>query len=105
MTSSTLAVSLRGFAVAAVVAAGLVGITPTATATAEVSAECWAHLGDVSTANTPAADRRFHLERGEFSPCTEADANESLPKASSDSKPKEKDRDKKSRHCRKHWYC
>ncbi|APD17421.1 hypothetical protein PBI_ACHEBE_73 [Mycobacterium phage Achebe] len=103
MTNSTSVVSLRGFAVAAVVAA-LVGITPTATATADVSAECWAHLGGVSTANTPAADRRFHLERGEFSPCTEADANESLPKASSDSKPKE-DRDKKSRHCRKHWYC
>ncbi|UVK63371.1 hypothetical protein SEA_SHYGU2_74 [Mycobacterium phage Shygu2] len=75
-----------------------------AEARADVTAECWAHLGGVSTANTPAADRRFHLERGEFSPCTEADANESLPKASSDSKPKE-DRDKKSRHCRKHWYC
>ncbi|APL99667.1 site-specific recombination directionality factor RDF [Mycobacterium phage Camperdownii] len=104
MTNSTSVVSLRGFAVAAI-AAALVGITPTATATADVSAECWQHLSSVDTAKTPAADRRFHLERGEFSPCTEQDAKDGLPKASSDSgKPKE-DRDKKSRHCRKHWYC
>ncbi|AER49915.1 hypothetical protein LHTSCC_77 [Mycobacterium phage LHTSCC] len=77
-----------------------------AEARADVSAECWAHLGGVQTANTPAADRRFHLERGEFSPCTEQDAKEGLPKASSDNgKAKDDDRDKKSRHCRKHWYC
>lgn len=45
-------------------------------ARAEVSAECWAHLASVETANTPAADRRYHLERGEASPCTEYDASD-----------------------------
>ncbi|QBP31459.1 site-specific recombination directionality factor RDF [Mycobacterium phage Miramae] len=87
--------------------AGLILLAQPAAATADVSAECWRHLSVVDTARTPAADRRFHLERGEFSPCTEHDANDGLlPKASSDGgKDKDKDRDKKSRHCRKHWYC
>ncbi|AOQ28001.1 site-specific recombination directionality factor RDF [Mycobacterium phage Mundrea] len=85
--------------------AGLILLAQPATATADVSAECWRHLSSVDTAKTPAADRRFHLERGEFSPCTEQDANDGLlPKASSDDG-KKKDDDKKSRHCRKHWYC
>ncbi|AGT13346.1 hypothetical protein SEA_LITTLEGUY_75 [Mycobacterium phage LittleGuy] len=85
----------------------VLGNTPAiiAEARADVTAECYAHLSDKQSHTTPAADRRFHLERGEPSPCTEQDAKDGLPKASSDSgKPKE-DRDKKSRHCRKHWYC
>ncbi|AWH13601.1 hypothetical protein SEA_ABBYPAIGE_85 [Mycobacterium phage AbbyPaige] len=77
-----------------------------APAHAEVSAECWAHLAE-HPGTTPGADRRYHLEHGEFSPCTEQDANEDQgavgtrgPAASSEDQP-----DKKSRYCRKHWYC
>lgn len=50
------------------------GVAGPAHAHADVSAECWAHLGGVQTAKTPGADRRYHLERGEPSPCTEQDA-------------------------------
>jgi hypothetical protein len=52
------------------------GVVLAPTASAEVSAACWAHLAGVKQANTPAADRRYHLERGEASPCTEYDASD-----------------------------
>ncbi|AIT13557.1 site-specific recombination directionality factor RDF [Mycobacterium phage SweetiePie] len=78
-----------------------------APAHAEVSAQCMAHLAE-HPGTTPAADRRYHLEHGEFSPCTEQDANEDReavgtrgPAAS----PDHNEPDKKSRYCRKHWYC
>ncbi|AEJ95055.1 membrane protein [Mycobacterium Phage Rifter] len=76
---------------------------------AEVSARCLAHLAKVDQSNTPGADRRYHLERGEFSPCSSSDADEGReavgtrgPAASPDN---DNHRDKKSRYCRKHWYC
>lgn len=81
----------------------LVGTAPPANA--DVSAECWAHLSDKQSHTTPAADRRFHLERGEPSPCTEADARDGLPKASSSDRAKDKADEGKSRFCRKRWYC
>ncbi|AEK08524.1 hypothetical protein SEA_KIPPER29_83 [Mycobacterium phage Kipper29] len=69
---------------------------------AEVSARCWAHLADVPAGQltTPAGDRRYHLEHGEFSPCTEQDASDGSGKKNDDDH-----RDKKSRYCRKHWFC
>ncbi|QJD50289.1 hypothetical protein SEA_IWOKEUPLIKEDIS_86 [Mycobacterium phage Iwokeuplikedis] len=71
----------------------LVGPSPAEAATPE----CWAHLAE-RPGTTPAADRRYHLERGEPSPCTEADAAES----SSDGSDHD---DEKSRYCRKRWFC
>ncbi|AXH46820.1 hypothetical protein SEA_ACOLYTE_77 [Mycobacterium phage Acolyte] len=79
---------------------------------AEVSARCYAHLAE-HPGTTPAADRRFHLEHGEFSPCTEQDANESehrdehhdeihRPHVGGDDDHKDDD---KSRYCRKRWFC
>ncbi|AOT24729.1 hypothetical protein PBI_STASIA_73 [Mycobacterium phage Stasia] len=73
-------------------------------ASADVTAECWAHLSDKQSHTTPAADRRFHLQRGEPSPCTEQDAKNGLPKAKSD-EAKDKADEGKSRFCRKRWYC
>ncbi|QDP44662.1 hypothetical protein SEA_NOTHINGSPECIAL_78 [Mycobacterium phage NothingSpecial] len=78
---------------------------------AEVSARCYAHLAE-HPGTTAGADRRYHLEHGEFSPCTEQDANESKDRegvatrgvAPSPEDDKHDD-DKKSRYCRKHWYC
>lgn len=52
------------------------GVLAPAPAHAQVSGECWAHLAGVKEANTPAADRRYHLERGQASPCTEYDASD-----------------------------
>ena len=101
---------------------GGIMMLPSAPAEADVSAECWAHLAGVQTAKTPAADRRFHLARGEYSPCTEYDAQEGTKQGSqsnseqrnqdsgSSYRPKDNSaqdgsKDRKSRHCRKHWYC
>ncbi|QFP95560.1 hypothetical protein SEA_GAUGELDP_77 [Mycobacterium phage GaugeLDP] len=78
---------------------------------AEVSAQCWAHLAEIPPGETPAGDRRYHLLRGEPSPCSEQEVNEAQGReevatrgAASSSKPKE-DNDGKSRFCRKRWYC
>ncbi|ATN88435.1 hypothetical protein SEA_DALMATIAN_83 [Mycobacterium phage Dalmatian] len=95
-----------------------------APAHAEVSAECRLHLERVEAATgqhvTAAADRRHWLERGQKSLyCSEQDANED-PESSSDegdqdreavgtrgpaASPDHDEPDKKSRYCRKHWYC
>lgn len=104
----------RAFLLAVVVGASVV-LAPAFPAHAQVSAECWAHLAGVKKSNTPAADRRFHLARGEFSPCTEQDAADSG--GSSNGSSSNGDRrdsrsdsgdsgsDESSRYCRKHWYC
>lgn len=96
--------------------AGSVVLSPAAKA--EVSAECWAHLAGVKESNTPAADRRYHLERGEFSPCTEQDASQGNKPAQSsqnnseqwvdntqDNSYNDKGNEPKSKYCRKKWYC
>ncbi|AHJ86441.1 putative RDF protein [Mycobacterium phage 40AC] len=70
-----------------------------------VTPECWAHLAGVDKANTPAADRRYHLERGQHSPCTEQDANEGSRPADSARQGDDKPDEGKSRFCRKRWYC
>lgn len=92
---------MRALLVAAITA-GIVTVTNAPAAHAEVSAACWAHLAGKSTHVTPAADRRYHLERGEESPCSEADAGWST--ASSDSGHRHDD-EGKSRYCRKRWWC
>jgi hypothetical protein len=93
--------------------AGLIvaGFAGPAHAHAEVSAACWQHLAGVDTANTPAADRRYHLERGEPSPCTEFDAAEGSsyngerrrdePKQSNQEQ--RKHRDQPGYHCKWTW--
>lgn len=93
---------MRALMIAALAAAGL-AFAPAPTAHA-VSAACWAHLSKVDTAQTPAADRRFHLERGEFSPCSEADAGESSARSTTSDNRGSAD-EGKSRYCRKHWFC
>ncbi|AOT25004.1 hypothetical protein PBI_KALPINE_85 [Mycobacterium phage Kalpine] len=98
------------YILAGLAAAVVVGNAPAiiAEAHAEVSAQCWAHLAEIPAdqKTTPAGDRRYHLEHGEFSPCTEQDANEGsrpapVPRTGEDNHPDEE----KSRYCRKHWYC
>ena len=71
-------------------------------AKADVSAACYAHLAKSSSHQTPAADRRFHLERGEESPCTEFDAGQV---STADDNHKDNSDDGKSRYCRKHIWC
>lgn len=66
---------------------------------AEVSAGCAAHLAS-KPGETAASDRRYHLERGEESPCSGRDAY-----GWGESRSGDDDRDGKSRYCRKHWYC
>ncbi|BBX09471.1 DUF7199 family protein [Mycolicibacterium aichiense] len=93
--------------------AAAVAIAYSGEAHADVSARCYAHLAEIpaSQKTTAAGDRRYHLEHGEFSPCTEQDANDgreaavSRGPAASHDDDKRKDDDKKSRYCRKHWYC
>lgn len=80
-----------------VLAAMALSIAQASPAHAEVSARCTAHIAQHG--GTPAADRRYHLEHGEFSPCTEQDAKDE-PSKHDDHKD-----DDKSRYCRKHWYC
>ncbi|ACE80003.1 hypothetical protein Pukovnik_77 [Mycobacterium phage Pukovnik] len=100
------------YILAALVGAIVLGNTPAiiAEARADVSAECWAHLAGVQTAKTPAADRRYHLEHGEFSPCTAQDANEDREAvatrgAAASPDNDKRDHDKKSRYCKKRWFC
>lgn len=69
-------------------------------AAADVSAACLAHLAE-HPGTTPAADRRFHLQRGEESPCSAADAADGYASSSE----KRKDDEGKSRYCRKRWWC
>lgn len=102
------------YILAGLCAAVVVGNSPAiiAEAHAGTSARCKAHIAEHGT--TPGADRRYHLEHHEFSPCTEQDAGES--KHRDEHRDKEihqphvggddhKDHDKKSRYCRKHWFC
>jgi hypothetical protein len=105
----------RAFLLAVVVGASVM-LAPAFPAHAQVSAECWAHLAGVKKSNTPAADRRYHLERGEFSPCTEQDAADNSGGSSNgsssnsdrrhdDSNSSDSGDDGSSRYCRKHFYC
>lgn len=89
----------------ALMAMAVIQVGP-APAHAEVSAQCWAHLAGIPAdqKTTPAGDRRYHLEHGEFSPCTEQDANEGSAPASRGGD-EHRDDDNKSHYCRKHWYC
>lgn len=87
----------------------ILALSKTPAAHAEVSVQCVAHLAE-RPGTTASADRRYHLEQGEFSPCSEQDAGENREGevsrgASSSPEDNGNDRDKKSRHCRKHWYC
>ncbi|QTF81506.1 hypothetical protein SEA_TARSUSIV_82 [Mycobacterium phage TarsusIV] len=104
--------TLLTLALLALMAMAVIQVGP-APAHAEVSAQCIAHLAEIpaSQKTTAAGDRRYHLEHGEFSPCTEQDASEdpeaaatrgAVAPAGGDD---EHDDDKKSRYCRKHWYC
>ncbi|ASR86182.1 hypothetical protein SEA_BOBSWAGET_77 [Mycobacterium phage BobSwaget] len=82
-----------------------------APAHAEVSALCWAHLAESPAGTTPASDRRYHLERGQESPCTEQDAaspdreGEVSTRGDASSSHDDKPDEGKSRYCRKHWFC
>lgn len=94
-----------------VVGCALLG-APATPAYAEVSAECWEHLAGVKESNTPAADRRYHLERGEHSPCTEQDASQGNRNNSGrrvdstqGSDYNDKGNERKSKYCRKRWFC
>lgn len=101
---------LTGLVGLAMLAIAALQIGP-APAHAEVSAQCWAHLAEIpaSQKTTAAGDRRYHLEHGEFSPCTEQDANEGEAvdtRGSAASPDNDKHEDSgKSRYCRKHWFC
>lgn len=86
--------------IGAVAAAGALLMASPGEAHAEVSAGCVAHLAS-RPGETPAGDRRFHLARGEESPCSEADAG--WDSASKDDSGRSGCG--KSRFCRKHWFC
>lgn len=90
---------MRGLVVAAVAVASL--LAAPAPAGAEVSSGCAAHLA-AHPGESAAGDRRFHLARGEESPCSEADAGYSREVSSRDG---ERGEEGKSRFCRKRWYC
>uniref|UniRef100_A0AAU8GS46 Uncharacterized protein n=1 Tax=Mycobacterium phage BabyBack TaxID=3158877 RepID=A0AAU8GS46_9CAUD len=78
---------------------------------AEVSAQCWAHLAEIPPGETPAGDRRYHLMRGEPSPCSEQEVNEAsqsreaVGTRGSAASPDRKQDNEKSRFCKKRWYC
>ncbi|AZS08280.1 hypothetical protein PBI_IRONMAN_79 [Mycobacterium phage IronMan] len=82
---------------------GILQVGP-APAHAEVSAQCWAHLAEIPPGETPAGDVRYHRLKGEFSPCTEQEASEASQAASNGGGEK-RDHDKKSRYCKKRWFC
>ncbi|BBC53870.1 hypotheical protein [Mycobacterium phage PP] len=92
--------TVKAWIIAALIAGAFVGLGLYTSAPAEAapSAACIAHLADKKTHTTPAADRRYHLQRGQHSPCTEEDAGESASERRDDD-------DRKSRFCRKRWYC
>lgn len=88
--------------IGSVAALGALALASPTEAAAEVSASCAAHLAS-RPGETPAGDRRFHLARGEKSPCTAADAGSgAVAAAKSDGG---RDRDGKSRFCRRNWFC
>jgi len=95
---------------AAAIAASAIVITPPASAHAEVSARCWAHLAEIPAdqKTTAAGDVRYHRMRGEFSPCNEQEANEADHSSWGSSSSNDRDKDKhddKSRYCKKRWFC
>lgn len=84
---------------------------------AEMSAACAAHLARYPGV-TAASDRRYHLGRGEESPCSAQDettqqrawyGDDNNPAARSSRSSRDdhrKDRrDRKSRFCARHWWC
>lgn len=95
---------------AVVASAGLVLSPGIGTASAE-SPACLAHLAE-HPGTTAAADRRYHLNHSQASPCSEADAQGSDSSGSSHNDDRRDNRsgddssdDSKSRFCRHHWYC
>ena len=74
-------------------------------ANAEVSAGCWAHLAEIPPGETPAGDRRYHLAKGEPSPCSEQETSE-VERSSAASRNDGSERhEEKSRFCKKKWFC
>lgn len=98
--------------IAAALAVGAVTVAQPATANAEVSARCWAHLAEIpaSQKTSAAGDVRYHRARGEFSPCTEQEASEADrsswgSSSSDDNRDNSRHDDGKSRYCKKRWFC
>ncbi|ASZ75512.1 site-specific recombination directionality factor RDF [Mycobacterium phage Kimona] len=100
---------MRAFIYALLVAAAFTGLALFTSGPAEAapSSACLAHLADKQTHTTPAADRRYHLQRGEPSPCSEQDAQggEESPASPVQRDDQDKRDGGKSRFCRKHWFC
>jgi hypothetical protein len=76
----------------------LIGAAGAPEAEAQVSAACWAHLAE-NPGTSAAADVRYHLARGEHSPCTQQEAGEA------DHTNEYSSRDGESRSCNKRWWC
>lgn len=93
-------------AVAAALAVAVVPLAVPATAHSEVSARCWAHLAEIPAGQktTAAGDVRYHLARGEFSPCSEQEAREVDGARSSEGERRNDDQGK-SRYCKRRWFC
>lgn len=82
------------------VAIGYVTLAKAPVAHAEVSAWCVQHLAE-RPGTTPGEDRRFHLARGEFSPCTESDSGFVSDRGgSSDHR-----REREGSFCDGRWWC
>ena len=91
---------MRSIVAVMAAAIAVVGVMLAPAATAEVSSACWSHLAAMPAGEivTPAEDVRYHLSRGEESPC--ADSDQGVGRSSS------RDGDGgKSRFCRKRWWC
>lgn len=86
-------------AAAVIVALGAAVAAP-GVAHAEISEMCLEHLAE-RPGTTPAEDRRFHMSRGEFSPCTPADAGYRLESGSRD----HDHREKEGRFCDGRFWC
>lgn len=87
--------------IGSVAALGALMLAAPSEAHAELSAGCAAHLAS-RPGETAAGDRRFHLARGEESPCTAADAG-LTPVSHSDGR--DRSDGGKSRFCRRNWFC
>ena len=100
---------MRAFIAALVLAAAFTGYALVAAqpASAGPSPECLAHLERVG--KTEKQDQRYWLERGQLPrkcPLREEASQPSESKSSaSRADDRDDDRDKKSRFCRKRWWC
>lgn len=97
---------MRSILIVGVLVAG--GVYLAAPARAE---SCAAHLAKHGT--TEAADIQYHIVNGGYSPCkVEQDYREATQRAEQQPKQQQQssnsgsyESDRKSRHCRKNWYC